>query len=268
MTPALRSTLVTALRSQHLILCKARPLAHHLNLNHLSTSAAMSEAHQPHVVSVSASASDFSESIRAHAIPALRAEKIVAVPTDTIYGVACLAQSTTAVKAVYDLKGRSAMKPVAICVDSVEAIPLYGKVTVSEELLRRLLPGPVTVVFERTSLLNPELNPNTPLIGIRVPDYPFIRQLVLECGAPLALTSANLSNAPSALRIDEFKDIWHGLEVIFDGGEISSSPEAKAGSTVVDLSRPGVYKIIRDGSARAPTVATLHEFGLVEEQAQ
>jgi tRNA threonylcarbamoyl adenosine modification protein (Sua5/YciO/YrdC/YwlC family) len=227
----------------------------------------MAEPERAVVVSVAGATDEAQrEAIRTHALPALQGERIVAVPTDTIYGVACLAQSSAAVKAVYDLKGRSAMKPVAICVDRVEAIPLYGKVTVSDELLRRLLPGPVTVVFERTPLLNPELNPNTPLIGIRVPDHPFVRLLVAECGgAPLALTSANLSNAPSALRIDEFRDIWHGIDAIFDGGEISASPEAKAGSTVVDLSLPGKYKVIRDGSARAQTLATLHEFGLTEE---
>ena len=68
-------------------------------------------------------------------------------------------------------------------------------------LLRRLLPGPVTVLFERTAALNPRLNPGTSLVGVRVPDYGFVRDVVRECGQPLALTSANLSNTASTLSV-------------------------------------------------------------------
>ena len=72
----------------------------------------------------------------------------------------------------------------------------------STELLRELLPGPVTTVFERRELLNPQLNPGNPLVGIRVPDYPFVRQLVARCSHPLALTSANVSNSRSTVAIE------------------------------------------------------------------
>lgn len=71
--------------------------------------------------------------------------------------------------------------------------------TISSGLLRELLPGPVTVVFERTLTLNPHLNPGTTLVGIRVPDHGFVRDVASECGQPLALTSANPSGSPSTL---------------------------------------------------------------------
>ena len=60
----------------------------------------------------------------------------------------------------------------------------------------------MTVVFERTFALNPHLNPGTALVGIRVPDYGFVRDIARACGEPLALTSANPSNIPSTLRTD------------------------------------------------------------------
>lgn len=72
---------------------------------------------------------------------------------------------------------------------------------ISEELLSELLPGPVTIVLERTSQLNPDLNRGTSLVGIRIPDYDFIRDLTRSCDEPLALTSANISNSLSAVKI-------------------------------------------------------------------
>ena len=79
----------------------------------------------------------------------------------------------------------------------------WGKVTVSQEILQDLLPGPVTLVFERTDQLNPGLNPTTRLVGIRIPDHYFVQQLSLRCEEPLALTSANLSTVgQSSLKIE------------------------------------------------------------------
>lgn len=75
--------------------------------------------------------------------------------------------------------------------------------TISDEILQDLLPGPVTLVFERTEQLNPRLNPTTQLVGIRIPDYEFVQQLSLACDEPLALTSANVSTVgQSSLKIE------------------------------------------------------------------
>ena len=73
--------------------------------------------------------------------------------------------------------------------------------TVSTELLSDLLPGPVTLVFKRRPELNPELNSSTELVGIRIPDCPFIQDVARAAGSPLALTSANVSAAGSTLSI-------------------------------------------------------------------
>lgn len=77
----------------------------------------------------------------------------------------------------------------------------WGKVTVSSELLSELLPGAVTVVFERTEDLNPDLNPGTSLVGIRIPDHKFVREISRSCQGPIALTSANVSSTQSTLNI-------------------------------------------------------------------
>ena len=80
----------------------------------------------------------------------------------------------------------------------------WGNVTVSDGLLCELLPGPVTVVFERTLELNPDLNPGTSLVGIRVPDSGFVRDIARQVQQPLALTSANISNQPSSLSVEVY----------------------------------------------------------------
>eukprot|EP01118_Nematostelium_gracile_P000981 TRINITY_DN10982_c0_g1_i1.p1 TRINITY_DN10982_c0_g1~~TRINITY_DN10982_c0_g1_i1.p1 ORF type:complete len:230 (-),score=67.06 TRINITY_DN10982_c0_g1_i1:129-776(-) len=184
---------------------------------------------------------------------------VIAVPTETIYGVACNL-SEESIQSLYQIKKRDPAKPVALCVASVDDIPKYSKCTIPMELLKKLLPGPVTVVFERSELVPKQLNPHTTLIGIRVPDYEFLKKVTSSIGA-IALTSANISNQESSLCIEEFKELWPKLAGIYDGGRIVSN--SKAGSTVVDLSIEGKYKIIRDGMALQDTTSKLSQYGLV-----
>lgn len=175
--------------------------------------------------------------------------EVIGVPTDTIYGIAGLVQNPEAVARIYSIKGRDPQKPIAICVDEIEKIYKYAEVTVSEEVLSSLLPGPVTLVFTRTDLLNRNFNPDTSLIGVRIPDYSFIRQVCALSESPLALTSANYSASQSTLAVEEFSDLHPRLGAVFDGGRLVSTPLSRLGSTVADLSEPGTYRILRPGSA-------------------
>ncbi|XP_070587473.1 threonylcarbamoyl-AMP synthase-like [Erythrolamprus reginae] len=202
------------------------------------------------------------------AAAALRDGGLVAVPTDTVYGVACLAQNSAAVEALYSLKGRSAGKPLAICLGDVEQVYRYCRVPVPEELLRDLLPGPVTVVLPRSDALNADLNPFTPLVGVRVPNHRFVRDLARACDGPLALTSANVSERASSLSVTEFQELWPHLSLVIDGGPTGDalSPKCRLGSTVVDLSISGKYRVIRPGCALTQTVEVLaSKYGLRAE---
>ena len=188
---------------------------------------------------------------------------VIAVPTDTIYGLAAAAQNSQAIRHLYEIKGRDPSKPIAICVDNIDSIALWGKVdALPSGLLESLLPGPVTVVVKRTSLLNPLLNPEISSVGIRIPDHEFIQCLCKKINMPLALTSANLSNEPSALSPEEFKNIWSCLSAVFHNGKIGDTPVLRAGSTIVDLSISGRYRILRTGSALIDTCTVLKNFGL------
>ncbi|EPY79825.1 yrdC domain-containing protein, mitochondrial precursor [Camelus ferus] len=140
----------------------------------------------------------------------------------------------------------------------------YCHVRVPEGLLNDLLPGPVTLVMERSEELNKDLNPFTPLVGIRIPDHAFMQDLAQVFGGPLALTSANLSSQASSLKVEEFQDLWPHLSLVIDGGPIGDgqSPKCRLGSTVVDLSVPGKFGIIRPGCALESTTAILQKYGL------
>ncbi|CAG5123687.1 unnamed protein product [Candidula unifasciata] len=182
---------------------------------------------------------------------------VIAVPTDTIYGVACLAQNTEAIERIYEIKQRNFQNPVAISVGEIDDIYKWSKVTVPRTILTDLLPGPVTVVFERSPQLNPTLNPHTNLVGIRIPNQLFIQTLAKQCAAPIALTSANVSGSKSCLQVEEFENLWPKLDLVVNGGKLSDTEESRLGSSVVDLSVPGTFRIIRPGSAHKATVACL-----------
>lgn len=200
------------------------------------------------------------------AVDLLQKGRLIAIPTDTIYGIAADSQNPEAVRALYDLKGRDLSKPIAVCVGSVGDIENWAEINrLPPGLLTDLLPGPVTVLLKRTLVLNPSLNPGIQKIGIRIPQCPFIQKVSLKFGSPIALTSANSSNERSTLLPQEFKHLWSKLDAIFENkikGTINSS---RAGSTIVDLSEPGIFSIVREGSALTSTVQTLLQHNLTSQ---
>ncbi|KAJ6895391.1 yrdC domain-containing protein [Populus alba x Populus x berolinensis] len=208
------------------------------------------------------------------AIEALKAGKVIAVPTDTLYGFACDACfkgsddaniSLEAVNRIYEMKGRKHTSPLAICVGDVSQIQHFAVTEyLPHGLLDSLLPGPVTVILRRgeSSALEKSLNPGLDSVGVRVPDCNFIRVVARGLGKAVALTSANLSGQPSSLCIKDFENLWNRCAYVYDGGVL---PSNRAGSTIVDLTRPGKYKILRPGSAKEETLAILEKHSLVEE---
>ncbi|KAK6164077.1 hypothetical protein DH2020_000941 [Rehmannia glutinosa] len=206
------------------------------------------------------------EDYAAEAIEAVRSGKVIAVPTDTLYGFACDACSVEAVHRIYEIKGRKYTSPLAICVGDVFDIKRFAVTDhLPHGLLNALLPGPVTVVLRRGSGVKyPReiFKPRLDSIGVRVPDCNFIRVIARGSGSALALTSANLSGQPSSVDVRDFENLWHHCAYVYDGGAL---PSGRAGSTVVDLSMLGKYKILRPGSAKEETVAILERHALVED---
>ncbi|CAG2100274.1 unnamed protein product [Medioppia subpectinata] len=152
----------------------------------------------------------------------LTSGQVIGLPTDTIYGLAVSVLNTAAIKRLYQLKTRDESKPIAICVADIDQIGKWCDTTVGSHVLHDLLPGAVTLVFNRSDGLNANLNPGHELVGVRIPDHNFIRDLCRLCG-PLGLTSANLSSEASCLNVDEFQHLWPELAAVFDGGPLAVS---------------------------------------------
>jgi tRNA threonylcarbamoyl adenosine modification protein (Sua5/YciO/YrdC/YwlC family) len=227
---------------------------------------------------------------------ALRAGGLVAFPTDTVYGIGALLGDAAAVRRLYALKGRAPGKPVAICVPTADDIGCYARTCfgsgaralASGAALAALLPGPVTVVLERLPGLPAHLNTGHRLVGVRVPDHPLAVALAQQCGGALALSSANESGATGAAGApgspQAFRALWPGLGAVLgeDGALLHPAAGAAAAaaaaaapspadgarppqpplpSTVVDLSVPGRYRVLRNGAQLQQTVATLDALG-------
>lgn len=185
---------------------------------------------------------------------------VIAVPTDTVYGLACDATNVKAISRLYDIKARNMEKPIAICLGSVTDLHFWADIQhLPNDLLHSLLPGPVTIILKSSNNnLDKSLCFNGK-VGIRIPDSSFIRNLSQNLKKPLALTSANLSNEPSAMKISEFKNIWDKIPIIFDGGTLSVNDGA---STIVDLSESGLFKVVRKGAGFEETIRTLRKYEL------
>jgi L-threonylcarbamoyladenylate synthase len=176
------------------------------------------------------------------AIDALRAGKLVVIPTDTVYGIAALPAVPGAVDAVFAVKGRSRHKPLPVLGAGVAH--LAGVVVIDDWARRlgaRFWPGPLTLVLPRAPGFDEDLGGDrTATVAVRVPDFAPALEL-LEATGPLAVTSANLSGEEPATTVAEARTaLGAAVEVFVDGGRVAGTP-----STVVALD-PGPT-ILRPG---------------------
>lgn len=183
---------------------------------------------------------------------------VVAVPTDTVYGLAADVTRADAVRKVFRIKARSHAKAVPVFVRDVEMAKRYAFVERElVKLLNEMWPGPTTVVLHKKPAMPDAITGGTKTVGLRIPGHPFVRALLERYPNPLTGTSANLSGsepASSATAVQmTFRAHVPRPDLIVDGGPLPPSPP----STVVDLTRPDKPKILRMG---AITKGKLDEF--------
>ena len=164
------------------------------------------------------------------AVAALRRGDLVVYPTETVYGLGADATDPEAVARVFDAKERARENPVSMALPEVGAAPDYVRWTDRERAFcEAFLPGPVTVLLERTDRVPEVLVAGQDRVGIRVPDHDVARTLARRVG-PVTATSANLSGRPSARRLADLDPAIRERAVVVDGGETPGTA-----STVVDV---------------------------------
>lgn len=176
----------------------------------------------------------------------LTAGEVVALPTETVYGLAANALDAEAVARIYEVKGRPAHNPIIVHVNSLamaencsDAWPNRAR-----DLARAFWPGPLTLVVLRAPHIPDIVTAGGSTVGVRWPSHPFMQAVIAKCGFPLAAPSANLSNQLSPTNAGHVQtQLGERIRWIVDGGQSQVGIE----STVVDVTtdpprllRPGM----------------------------
>jgi L-threonylcarbamoyladenylate synthase len=169
------------------------------------------------------------------AAAALRRGGLVAMPTETVYGLAADATSSDAVARIYAAKGRPADHPVIVHLASAAELERYAaEVSIEARTLAAACwPGPLTLIVRRGDGLAAEVSAGAATVGLRVPAHPLARALIERVGRPLAAPSANRFGAVSPTSADHVAhDLGDAVDYILDGGPCAVGVE----STIVDVS--------------------------------
>lgn len=183
----------------------------------------------------------------------LRAGEVVALPTETVYGLAANALDPVAVARIYELKGRPAHNPIIVHVASWDLARRCAAVwpESADRLARAFWPGPLTIVVPRSSQIPDVVTAGGDTVGLRWPAHPFMAAVIRECGFPLAAPSANRSNEISPTTADHVRrGLGATLKLIIDGGHSTVGIE----STVVDVTESGV-RVLRPGMIHEESLA-------------
>ncbi len=172
---------------------------------------------------------------------------VVAIPTDTLYGLAVDPFSTPAIERLFAVKGRSAARGIALVAADLDQViaRLGGLSAMERRLAARYWPGPLTLLIARPPSIAPELTGGSDRVGVRVPDHDVTRDLCRACGIPLTATSANLSGEPPSDDPEHIARVFASSDVdlLLDAGRTPGGPP----STIVAATDDGVH-LIRPGA--------------------
>lgn len=186
----------------------------------------------------------FNTAVR-EAAACLRAGGLVAIPTETVYGLAANAFDARAVAEIFAAKERPACNPIIVHVASLELARLCTRDwrETAERLAASFWPGPLTLVLHRSERIPDIVTAGGPTVGVRWPRHPFAQALIRACGFPLAAPSANVANRLSPTCAEHVRQqLGSRLPLIVDGGPTDIGIE----STVLDLTE-APPRILRPG---------------------
>jgi L-threonylcarbamoyladenylate synthase len=188
------------------------------------------------------------EAAVARAAECLRAGQLVALPTETVYGLAANALDRAAVNRIFAVKCRPAHNPIIVHVAGLEMARrcVAQWPAIAQKLAEAFWPGPLTLVLPRAQVIPDIVTAGGSTVGVRWPSHPFTQAVIRACGFPLAAPSANLSGQVSPTNAGHVrKSLGDKISLIIDGGQTQLGIE----STVLDLTsqpprvlRPGMIQ--------------------------
>lgn len=174
----------------------------------------------------------------------LRQGKLVAIPTETVYGLAGNALDADAVTKIFVAKNRPYFDPLIVHVQSADSVKEYAEKIPSKglELMKRFWPGPLTLLLPRKNIVPDLVTAGLDRVGLRCPDHPMTLDLLRSLPFPLAAPSANPFGYVSPTTPQHVNDqLGNGIEYILDGGECKVGVE----STIVGFEDDGpiIYRL-------------------------
>lgn len=188
------------------------------------------------------------------AVRILRDGGLVAIPTETVYGLAADASNPAAVRRLYEVKGRPPGHPVIVHIAGVEALSRWAARVPKDarRLAEAFWPGPLTLILRRTSAATDEVTGGRETVGLRVPDHPLTLALLRVFGGGVAAPSANRFGRVSPTTAEDVRaDLGDDVDLVLDGGPCGVGVE----STIVDCSEEDALPVIlRPGGITAEQI--------------
>lgn len=163
----------------------------------------------------------------------LKKGRIVVYPTDTIYGLGCLATDKKAINKIYRIKKREKKKPLLVLISDYAMLKKYFFVDKKQEAyLRKVWPAKISVILNKKDGLPNELSAGEKGVAVRLPKSLFLTKMIKEAGAPIVSTSLNLSGETPVENVDDLSDYFQGAkpDFVVDAGRKSGKP-----SKLIDL---------------------------------
>lgn len=177
---------------------------------------------------------------------------VIALPTDTLYGISANALDADAASKVFSVKGREERSPLPIFVSDPDDLFRYGRdiPVKAVRLAEAFWPGKLTIVIGKSDRIPDVVSGGLDTVGLRVPDHPAPREIVAQLGAPITATSANVSGRPALTAAEDVvAELGSRLDLVLDGGSLAPSLP----STVIDLTADPP-RILREGALSAADI--------------
>ncbi len=175
----------------------------------------------------------------------IRNNKILILPTDTVYGICANAFSKEAVKKIFDIKNRPGNKPLSILIANIRQLSLLTNEIPKDALMliERFWPGPLTIIFRKTGKVFNDLTGSCETVGVRITSNPITKQII-EKSMPIVASSANLSGEKSPSSFTEINtELIQKVDYAIDAGKTLLKKE----STIITVyEKP--FRVIREGA--------------------
>jgi L-threonylcarbamoyladenylate synthase len=185
------------------------------------------------------------------AIDVLKNGGMIIYPTETCYGIGVDATNQKALKKLLTYKKFRGSKPISVAVANKQMASKYVEINeMGENIYKNYLPGPITVVSMSKGILQPPVVSQQGTVGVRMPDYPLMLDLIKEYGKPITATSANMSYRSAPYNIDKLLEQLPEkskklIDLIIDAGELPKNPP----STVLDTTL-NTLSVLREGKLK------------------